>query len=911
MPLRHYPHSLKFSMSNYNILNSLIVICWNANGVRGKILELRNFVKIHNPDIICLQETHLNSSSKLSIPGYIILRSDRLTRRGGGTAICIKNSIEHHLLQLNTVSFEHTSIALKIKGGHFVTVSSIYKPPLSKINTIELSNLTKLNDSFFICGDFNAKHPSWNQGSSNQDGTVLFNFAQNNFFQIIAPYTPTRVTQQHQSTIDLALVYGITHSHIESIAALSSDHNPLLFKIHNPSFIPPNVQTYKITNWKLFHEILHNKVPGNPHINNVHDIDITIANLTYTINNALNSASICKPKLSYQKTLPHQILIQIRYKNNIRKLWQRTLDPKLKTELNKLQRNIQKLMQDQRNRDWNDFLTTLDPEDNSLFKVNKKLTRKFQPVPPLKSPSGVVFTDIDKANLFGNTLEQTFICNSQLQDPIHDQLVHATVERYFTNLNVPSPPIITPNDINEIIKHLNAHKSPGPDNINNKMLKNIPLNVVTNIAKIINACFKFSHFPDKWKLATVIMIPKPSQDHKLPTNYRPISLLNSLAKIFEKTILFQIKDHCNSHNILPNEQFGFRNKHSTSHQLLRAVNTISAGFNNYMRTGAVFLDIARAFDKVWHTGLLYKLITLKFPPHLIFIIKSYLENRKFRVRVGSLLSDYFSIQAGTPQGALLSPILYNIYTHDIPNPPHIYLHLFADDTALLTQSKQTQTIINRLQKALNTIEKYCHTWKIAINTKKTQAMIFKRKRSHNNHPSQKLKFFNDPLPWQTSAKYLGVILDETLSYKQHVETLLDKHNKRIHTTYALINRNSQLSLKNKMLIYKTIIRPLLTYACPIWANTVKTRLTRLEATQSKTLRMITNSPWYIRNEFIRSDLKIPSLLTFIEKLASKFFNSISSHPNPLISIQDIHSTLNAKYPYPFQSTIVSQRLHPP
>ncbi|GBN62549.1 putative RNA-directed DNA polymerase from transposon X-element [Araneus ventricosus] len=159
------------------------------------------------------------------------------------------------------------------------------------------------------------------------------------------------------------------------------------------------------------------------------------------------------------------------------------------------------------------------------------------------------------------------------------------------------------------------------------------------------------------------MFPKPGQNQKLSGNYRPISLLSNLGKIYEKVIQARQKEHCSDLQIIPDE-YGFRPNHGCVRQLLRVTNLITHGFNNKLYTGGVFLDVRKTFDRMCHNGLIYKLIANKLPHYLIDIITLFLRNRTFKFKLNSTLSETGHIKAGTPQGSILSLLLYTVYTAD-------------------------------------------------------------------------------------------------------------------------------------------------------------------------------------------------------------------------------------------------------
>ncbi|GFU85828.1 probable RNA-directed DNA polymerase from transposon BS [Trichonephila clavipes] len=165
----------------------------------------------------------------------------------------------------------------------------------------------------------------------------------------------------------------------------------------------------------------------------------------------------------------------------------------------------------------------------------------------------------------------------------------------------------------DLHKHVNAKKAPGKDSITNHMLKNFPIKLILILTILINKILKFSHFPDNWKEAIIFPINKPGKDPHLASSYRPISLLSTIGKLTESIILHSLKNFINEKNLLNPNQYGFTNKLSTLHPLLRLTEHISEGFQKKKSTGAVFLDIQKAFGRVWINGLTFKLISYKIP----------------------------------------------------------------------------------------------------------------------------------------------------------------------------------------------------------------------------------------------------------------------------------------------------------
>ncbi|GFX63402.1 probable RNA-directed DNA polymerase from transposon X-element [Trichonephila clavipes] len=379
-----------------------------------------------------------------------------------------------------------------------------------------------------------------------------------------------------------------------------------------------------------------------------------------------------------------------------------------------------------------------------------------------------------------------------------------------------------------------------------------------------------------WPFGLLYKMPEPIKRDR-PYYQIKLSTANKLA---EKIISTRLNDFLETNKILIPEQHGFRSRLSTTHQLLRVVEYIKEGNNMGQCTAAVFLDIQKAFDRVWHTGLLFKLINYNIPTPLILLLKSYISNRTFTVKINRTYSQTRSISAGIAQGSILGPVLFNLYVNDILKSTKTMLCMYADDTAILSRHKNLNTLVENINEHLAHLEIWFSVWKIALNSSKTEAVFFSQR-----VPPPEITLQNQRIPWSHHTKYLGVYLDKTLTFRQHITQIRTKFKNVTHKYYSLICRKSNLSRRNKLLIYTLILKPLLTYAAPVWGHAARTNINLLESSQNLIIRQILDAHWYMRNIDLRRNFNIPTIRQTIRKISTKFFNTVDEHDCP--SIQDI------------------------
>lgn len=875
----------------FNVMG-LRILFWNADGVHNKQSELENLVSDLNIDIIALNETRLTGRLVLQIPGFSCYRADRRSDGAGqGVAIMARADIDHSPIDIPLIyNLEAVGIRLQLANGN-ISLYSVYQSPNLPLFTMlnDIKALMNTGARVLVMGDLNAKHPYWSPGSANHRGNLVYELMLHDEVIVHAPSDPTLVhyrSEHDPSTPDLLLTQNVhTIQEIKTIHALSSNHLPVLVRLTTQLRRQPITKlNYAKANWDRFRSIINSSITlNNSTLKSAYEVDTTISHLQDTIIAARDSTVPVSTLKPWESSLPRNIKRKIKHKNQLRRYSAKETDSTfretLKLEIKKYQYEINAALKLHGDEVWNRKLRKVDNPGTDLWRIARGLrSNSLFTIPPLKANDGTkASTDKDKSELLANSFSENMLLTSNW-----DSDEKQTVDTSINQLDISpldKPLLVRPLEIKKCIDKLKSSKAPGPDKISNHLIKNLPQKAVVLLTKVFNACLMINYFPTVWKAAKVIAIHKPGKDPTDPSGYRPISLLPCLGKLFEKIIHHRLHRAADAEII--DEQFGFREAHSTTQQLARVAEAVSHGLNIHESTGMFLLDIEKAFDTVWHKALLHKLIKLGVPLSLTNLIRSYLSCRSFTVHIGNSSSRPKLVLAGVPQGSILGPQLFILYINDIPIQTRTTLACFADDTASLTSSKDTDLVISRLQLSLDLLSSYFQKWKLKINASKTEAIMFTR---HRSLPPRTLKIDGYAIPWSRSVKYLGTVLDTKLNWSQNTQKLRLKGIKAMNALSPILNRKSCLSSSTKLSIYRTLVRPCITYACPVWSSTCTTNINKLQVIQNKALKFSYNTPICTNLSKLHVNIKFPILKDFIFKISKKFYlHSISKNKNKLIN----------------------------
>ena len=381
-------------------------------------------------------------------------------------------------------------------------------------------------------------------------------------------------------------------------------------------------------------------------------------------------------------------------------------------------------------------------------------------------------------------------------------------------------------DILKIVSKFNANKSAGHDNIGNFIIKKVQSEIVKPLTSIFNLSLSTGIVPDKLKIAKVIPIYKKSNVDVF-SNYRPVSLLPCFSKILERLVFDRCTDYIDANGILNDKQFGFRPKHSTYMAIAQLVDKINTAVEKHETTIGIFLDLSKAFDTIDHNILLYKLEYYGFRGVVLEWFKNYLNNRKQYVFHNNCKSDLKDIVCGVPQGSILGPLLFILYVNDIIYTSNVLdFILFADDTTILYSHKDISSKTNTINEELKEVSNWFKANKLSVNASKTNYMILgtphmtSRKTSDNSN----IVLNDTNLERVKVTKFLGVLIDECLTWKNHIDCISKTISRNIGVMNKLKHSIPHCILRT---LYCTLILPYINYGILIWGNTCKSYLDKL------------------------------------------------------------------------------------
>ena len=386
-------------------------------------------------------------------------------------------------------------------------------------------------------------------------------------------------------------------------------------------------------------------------------------------------------------------------------------------------------------------------------------------------------------------------------------------------------------EVHRTIKNF-KNKSTSDTRISALKIANESYSFTTVLANIINKSFKEGVFPEQLKTAGVVPIHKEGSKTDV-SNFRPISLLKTFSKIFEKVMHVRILSFLESNNSLYEMQYGFRPGRSCEHALLNAQNDILSSLSRHQISLLLLIDFSKAFDMVDHSVLLTKLDHYGIRGSALQWIKSYLINRKQHVTVNGTKSTSNIMNYGVPQGSILGPLLFIIYINDIPEiAQYAKFILYADDANIIISANTIEEVHDQLLELINNLLYWVNCNGLALNLKKTKYMIFSKSKTDLPSP---LIISNTLIERKEEARFLGVIIDESLNWTRHIRTVISKMARYIGLMYKI---KKLLPLSARLQIYHSLVQSHINFCILVWGFSCRTNIDAIFAKQKIGIRAV-------------------------------------------------------------------------
>ena len=914
------------------------IVHLNIRGARSNKQNLEHYLaEMNYPEVICLNETKLPLNKKYEVNGYNIAARREHNVNGGsrGSMILIRNDVTD-IMEIEEVrdlfrSDEIIGVEIKSFGNRpSIKIFTYYNPPLTTPNNAIFSYIASLQGNCVLSGDLNCKNTHWGSTKTETRGIELLQCLMSNDLITFNNESTTRcdpVTGKEES-FDLIIGNAKSAQILQEFWVgfdVGSDHYPVhvLFQFDVPSLpVPRYVRKPEKMNNQSWNRILKSQLPIQSSAT-PNELDANVDILTSTIKNAFESS--CPLTRINKQSIHHftpEIQTKVKEKRKLRRQKNDALQQQnfplvreIMTKINRLGNEIKKLQKFEKKRDLERHCEQLNRETNPrkffqtfgivaqpIMEGDIKQSSKRQ----IESENGSkASTSQEKANLFAERLRQVH------QEPDYvgfDNGWKISVERfleqnekiYKVDKNETYSLEETGDDsylcqevsVDELDANLARCKNRsavGHDGISYQLLKKLPENMKKNVCQVFSDAIRLGYYPEKWKSATVKMIPKPNKDSRFAKNFRPISLLSCVGKVLERILANRISSFLEQNNMFATSQSGFRRKRMTSEQLLRLSEECHSAFKNNKNTAAIFLDAEAAFDRCWHSGIKYKLKkNLNLPSRTIRLISSFLTDRNLIVSYEGCFSQKIFLNAGTPQGSPLSPLIYIIYVNDYPENIQELgsLSQFADDTALWTQAYTRAYATSKLQKALNILESWCRKWRVKLNGEKSHFIFISRTREpdEENHA---LHLFNDVIRPTSSAKFLGIEIDGALCFKKQTNSIYDRAMKRLNVLRVLSANGTDAPTLMKL--YKIYVRPIIEYGSIAFMSAPKTQLSRLEQIQNEAIRICLRLPRYIRTSLLHEYASIEPVYERLKKLNVSLLETMKSKNVHIDKLVECHS----------------------
>ena len=879
-------------------MTSLSILAWNCHSLYSKLSFFKVKLYALKPHIVCLCETWLKDNFLPSFINYTPFFISRSNRPGGGLAILVRNDVCVQKKDLSLFPAGQLEIqAITVYSQNFLLdICHLYNPCVT-VSSSEFNHyISQMYRNCAILGDFNAKHTLWDTTSPcNATGNnLVHSLMQFPNICLLTPvnlptyfHLPTRST----STLDLCFVSNhlLSRCDLRLCEDFGSDHLPTLITLamHVDCVGLVTRRRWLCSGGTVWREWVA-ALPPLPHFTNIVSAYDTFLTSLDHANETTFKLSKSTLKVKYSKpwwTSACRDAIKSRHhaKNVFKK------HPTLSNLhiFRQAETHAKRIIRDAKAVSFREFCSSINSHTpvKTVWQNINKLAHKYKPARhiPFLTNNAIVTNPQDKANAIADVFES--LSNSNCTKDARPYL--PSIDRAVLNCsNCDLNRDLTIHELENCLRTL-KNTSPGEDRIQNVMLKHLPSPYVQFLLDMLNDSFSTAHIPGSWRCSIILPFLKPHKPETDPKSYRPISLLSCIGKVMERLLHSRLMYYLETNIKLSATQSGFRKRLCTLDQLSRLEHHIRCSLRNKYVCLCVFIDFSSAFDCVWHIGLLYKLASMGVTGRLLNWIRAYLVGRSFRVFYQGMYSTDRPAKSGVPQGSVLSPLLFNVLTSDLPIVEGVHLAEYADDILFYCSAPSLADAQSLIQNQLNELSTWTDRWGMSINANKTKGMIF-----HSGPGvSPLLNLLGSHVHFVDVYKYLGMWLDSPkLTWKPHIHRTKTACIPRLNVMKSISSHHWGSDRRLLLTIYVTYIRSLLDYGSMFYSVAPQYSLSALDTVQNQCLRIALGVRQTSPIVSLEIESNIPPLDISRCFTMLKYYNRLSQLPSHLAISKELFPT---------------------